>query len=124
MSEHKNHSIKNKSDDIRKGTDNRAEDQEDEPVSSTGIVRRHIFFYGRVQGVGFRYTAYSIARSAGLTGWIRNVNDFVEMEIQGSPDQIDCMINELNQNSWIRISHIQTREIPVQKDERRFQVTY
>lgn len=35
-------------------------------------VRKRIIFRGRVQGVGFRYTAKYLAQSLGLTGWVRN----------------------------------------------------
>ena len=35
-------------------------------------VRKHIVFHGRVQGVGFRYTAKYLAQSLGLTGWVAN----------------------------------------------------
>lgn len=31
--------------------------------------------YGRVQGVGFRYTARKKARSLGLKGWVENQSD-------------------------------------------------
>lgn len=48
------------------------------------MIRKHIYFSGRVQGVGFRYQAAYYARSLGLTGWVRNLSDGrVEMEIQG-----------------------------------------
>lgn len=36
------------------------------------IVRRHITFYGWVQGVGFRYRARHAAELYGCTGWVRN----------------------------------------------------
>ena len=49
-------------------------------------VRKHIYFSGRVQGVGFRYRSYYIAQSLGLTGWVTNLWDGrVEMEVQGQP---------------------------------------
>ena len=35
-------------------------------------VRKHIIFYGRVQGVGFRYYSVYKSRQLGLTGWVRN----------------------------------------------------
>ena len=35
-------------------------------------VRKRIIFHGRVQGVGFRYTAKYLARSLRLTGWVKN----------------------------------------------------
>lgn len=38
-------------------------------------VRKHIVFHGRVQGVGFRYTAKYAASSLDLTGWARNEYD-------------------------------------------------
>ena len=53
-------------------------------------IRKHIFFYGRVQGVGFRYYSVYKARQLGLTGWVRNLYDgSVEMEVQGEERSID-----------------------------------
>ena len=47
------------------------------------IVRKHIIFRGRVQGVGFRYHSTYKAENLGLTGWVRNCYDgSVEMEVQ------------------------------------------
>ena len=47
------------------------------------IVRRHITFYGWVQGVGFRYRARHAAELYGCTGWVRAEWDSsVTMEIQ------------------------------------------
>jgi len=48
------------------------------------MIRRHIIFYGDVQGVGFRFRAYHAATMYGCTGWVRNECDgSVIMEIQG-----------------------------------------
>ena len=56
------------------------------------MIRKHIFFTGRVQGVGFRYQSAYYARSLGLTGWVRNLSDGrVEMEVQGR----ETLINQL-----------------------------
>lgn len=50
--------------------------------------RLHIVYIGQVQGVGFRWTAQSIARELGLTGWVRNESDgSVTLELQG-PDAL------------------------------------
>lgn len=85
-------------------------------------IRKHIFFSGRVQGVGFRYKAYYIAQSLGLTGWIRNCYDGrVEMEVQGTIEDIDRMIVQLQNQRYIVIENIQARAMDV-KQENSFSV--
>jgi acylphosphatase len=57
---------------------------------------RHVIFRGRVQGVGFRYTAREIAGHYAVTGFVRNVPDStVEMFIQGDPVEIDNCIADI-----------------------------
>jgi acylphosphatase len=35
----------------------------------------HVYYSGRVQGVGFRFTAEDIARELALKGWVKNLRD-------------------------------------------------
>ena len=52
------------------------------------------FVSGRVQQVGYRQTCRSKARSLGLVGWVRNLNDGrVEIFAQGEADQVDRLID-------------------------------
>lgn len=89
-----------------------------------GAVRRHLVFYGRVQGVGFRYQAMGYARELGLTGWVRNDYDgSVEMEVQGAPEHIDRFLAQLCNASYIRIDRVEQELLPVVR-ESRFRVTY
>ena len=56
-------------------------------------IHRPITFYGRVQGVGFRYRARHAAELYGCTGWVRNEWDgSVTMEIQGTGEACDKVI--------------------------------
>ena len=64
--------------------------------SVSGLNRIHLVFSGRCQGVGFRYTAASIAEQLKLTGWVQNHMDgTVEMEVQGSAPGIKRFITKL-----------------------------
>lgn len=85
-------------------------------------VRKHITFHGRVQGVGFRYTAKYMARSLGLSGWVKNEWDgTVTLEIQGREALIQKLLVGLNHNQFISIEWMDTKEIPL-KEERSFKV--
>ena len=80
-------------------------------------VRKHFTFRGRVQGVGFRYTAKYLAGALGLTGWVKNEWDgTVVMEVQGSEQMINKMLKGLNQNMFISIDWIDTEVIPVENE--------
>lgn len=86
-------------------------------------VRRHIIFYGRVQGVGFRYRATYAARGLGVTGWVKNNWDgSVEMEAQGTESQIHQMLALLNKDSYIRIDGMDTKELLLEEGEKGFHV--
>ncbi len=80
-------------------------------------IRKHLFFSGRVQGVGFRYKAYYIAQSLGLTGWVRNCYDGrVEMEVQGTLEDIDQMIIQLKQQRYIDIDTIEAKSMDTRQE--------
>lgn len=82
------------------------------------LVRRHYSFGGRVQGVGFRYTAQYIAQGLGLSGWVRNEwDDTVTMEVQGKDVKIDELIYRLNNSRSIRIDRMGLIEMPLQKEK-------
>ena len=75
------------------------------------LIRKHYWFSGRVQGVGFRYRACYIASSLGVTGWVRNNwDDRVEME------EIREMVERLSQQNYVEIEGIESKEIPLEKE--------
>lgn len=84
------------------------------------LIRKHIQFYGRVQGVGFRFHATYKAQFLGLTGWVRNCYDgSVEMEVQGEPELIDDLVRHLHRQRFVRIDRMDEETIDV-KEERAF----
>ena len=85
--------------------------------------RWHILFSGKVQHVGFRYTAYYIARELGVTGWVDNLPDGrVEMEAQGQPSDLRRLLLRLKGQRHLRITETQIHKIPCRALERRFAV--
>ena len=87
------------------------------------IIRKHIVFYGDVQGVGFRYRASHLAGSLGLTGWVRNNYDgSVEMEVQGRMSDIDALVSKLQMSPFINITHMNVAGMPVLETDRGFYV--
>lgn len=80
-------------------------------------VRKRIVFHGRVQGVGFRYTAKQLARSLGLTGWVENEYDgTVLMEVQGREPMIYKLMEGLNRNMFIEITWVDSKDIPLEEE--------
>jgi len=56
-------------------------------------VRRRVVVHGRVQGVFFRDSCERMARSAGVSGWVRNRNDgAVEAVFEGEPDAVERIV--------------------------------
>ncbi|UCC49532.1 MAG: carbamoyltransferase HypF [Gemmatimonadota bacterium] len=50
---------------------------------------------GIVQGVGFRPFVYQLAERYGLTGWVRNTNTQVEIEVDGSEEGLKGFLHDL-----------------------------
>lgn len=87
------------------------------------IVRKHYIFEGDVQGVGFRYRAKYGAQHLGVTGWVENEPDgTVEMEAQGTIQQLYELLKLINGGKWIVIENIRQRTVPVEEHEYTFQV--
>ena len=56
-----------------------------------------VFYQGRVHGVGFRYTAKSIASEFDVYGWVRNLEDGrVELlAIASEEEELDAFLDEI-----------------------------
>ena len=86
-------------------------------VINMADIRRHFEFYGMVQGVGFRYRAYHAAQINRITGWVRNRPDgSVELEVQGTEENIDKMILLIEKGSYIHIENCSVKDIPLENE--------
>ncbi|HEX8916018.1 MAG TPA: acylphosphatase [Humisphaera sp.] len=66
------------------------------PPQVPPTVRRTVHFGGRVQGVGFRYTARNIAQQHDVVGYVRNLADGrVELVLEGSDREISRTVDEI-----------------------------
>ena len=82
--------------------------------------------YGRVQGVGFRYSAMFEAKRFGLRGWVRNKSDSsVEIVCEGTKEQCESF------GSWLRegppgasVSRVELRYTPYRGIYNSFTIEY
>ena len=85
------------------------------------MVRKHIVFYGSVQGVGFRYRARQAAGLVGCTGWVRNEWDgSVSMDIQGMESAIDQVILAIERGHYVHIENMDVKELEPLEEEQGF----
>ena len=65
--------------------------------------RAHVYYSGRVQGVGFRYETEGIAHRLGLTGWEKNLTDGrVELVCEGPKEKIEMLLSEVREGAMGR----------------------
>ena len=86
----------------------------------------HARIYGRVQGVGFRYSARTAAHKLGITGWVRNVSDgSVEVVCEGEANAVKRYIIWLGKGPpGSHVSRVDTSEIPYRGSFRSFTVEF
>ena len=60
------------------------------------MTRHTIYFCGRVQGVGFRYTTRAIARGFAVAGYVQNLPDgCVRLVAEGEPTELDAFVKAI-----------------------------
>ena len=57
-----------------------------------------MYYAGRVQGVGFRYTAADVAKDLGVVGWVSNLADGrVEILAEAEEKILEDFLSRINQ---------------------------
>lgn len=69
----------------------------------------HAYFSGRVQGVGFRFTARQLAAELGIAGWVKNLSDGrVEVVAEADEAVLKDFLSRLERTFRLYIRDIQT----------------
>ncbi|MCD4830741.1 MAG: acylphosphatase [Anaerohalosphaeraceae bacterium] len=86
-------------------------------------VAKLVVFSGSVQGVGFRFTARSIAGRYDLAGYVKNTsNGKVEVLAQGADVDIDECIADLRDTFAIR--DVKAQNVPVDDTLQTFDIAF
>ncbi len=89
------------------------------------MLAKRIIFTGRVQGVGFRFTARRAASRRQLTGYVRNMpNGSVEMLAQGRPEDVDDCIQDIKEYFAGYLKETKIEEIPPDPRYTDFKITF
>lgn len=87
--------------------------------------RRRIIYSGRVQGVGFRFTAHRLAQPFPVTGFVKNLHDgTVHLEAQGKPSDLDAFLDRLALDMKPNITRAHTTDCPLADSETAFDIRY
>jgi acylphosphatase len=89
------------------------------------MERREIHYFGRVQGVGFRYQAREVAQRHPVTGFVENLFDGrVRLVIEGEPAALDQVLLEIDARLGRNIEGRQTTTGPATGEFSDFQVRH
>jgi acylphosphatase len=76
-------------------------------------VRRRVYYSGRVQGVGFRYTGQRLADEHAVAGYVRNLPDGrVELVAEGDADAVEELLAAVRRQMHGYIRDIQVVDEP------------
>jgi len=86
-------------------------------------IRRHVYYSGAVQGVGFRYAAARAAEGRAVAGFVRNLRDGrVELVAEGQEAEVSGLLAEID---GLMAGYVRARQVvdePVGGEFRGFEV--
>ena len=94
-------------------------------VTIRAVQRRTYHFAGRVQGVGFRYTAQHLARGHPVKGYVRNLPDGrVELVMEGEDSAMDAVVAALKKELDRNIQRIDVAKAPATGEFAEFSIRH
>lgn len=76
------------------------------------MIAKRVLFFGRVQGVGFRYTSLQLLKGMPLQGFVRNLSDgSVELWLQGERKLVEQGIERIRKHWHSNIDGFQEKEM-------------
>ena len=89
------------------------------------VERRQIYYSGNVQGVGFRYTAQSVARGHDVTGYVKNLRDGrVELVVEGARIEVVSFLREIQTELGRHICELHETSLPATGEFAQFEVRF
>jgi acylphosphatase len=85
----------------------------------------HLYYSGKVQGIGFRYTVLDIALGQKVRGWVKNLNDGrVEVLAESEEDTLNVFLEQVNRHFSRYITDTIVEWLPANGEFRDFQVQF
>lgn len=85
----------------------------------------HLFFSGAVQGVGFRFTARSLAEKHQVKGWVKNLSDGrVEIIAESEKSNLNNFISDLKEEFRHNIADVEKKENQASGKYQGFRMTF
>lgn len=93
------------------------------PLSTPTLIRAQVHYFGRVQGVGFRFNAVHIARQFSVTGQVRNLSDGrVLLIAEGPPTEVRRYLQAVTDSMSLNIESHDLLEQPATGEFSSFQI--
>ena len=85
----------------------------------------YLYYSGKVQGIGFRYTVQDIANQQKVCGWIKNLSDGrVEVLAEAEEDTLNNFLEQINQHFSRYIKEVNTEWQAASGEFHDFQVIF
>jgi acylphosphatase len=87
--------------------------------------QHEVFYSGRVQGVGFRYTVRSLAVGLHVTGYVRNLSDGrVHLVVEGDAGEVNSFLDAIKKEMAYYVGSVQHRKRPATGGFRSFEIRH